>query len=147
MKVTIALDDSIYSRHYLQDLAHRKWPENTNFKLITVLEPLNLSDEEKHIQMEDKINEKRHEQAQNFLNQMKSELDSVPSSMVHFEIREGHADEQIIESCIDWKPDRLFIGAYGKGAKSSLLGKTAHGVISNSPCSVEVMRSRQASFV
>ena len=143
MKVMIALDDSIYSKHYLKELAKRTWPKNTNFKLISVLEPLNLSETEKHQNLKDKINEQRHEHAQQFLHTMKDELDSVPGSIVHFEIREGNADEQIIESCIDWKPDRLFIGAYGKGQASSRLGKTALGVVSNSPCSVEVMRNKE----
>lgn len=147
MKVMVALDDSIYAQQYVKDLSRRTWPPNTNFKLLTVLEPIGLSEEDTHKNLTCKIKESRHKNAQVHMKEMKEVLDSIPDSIVHFEIREGSADSQIVDSAVQWEPDKLMIGAYGKGSRCETIGSTAQNVARHSPCSVEIVRSKRAASV
>lgn len=144
MKIMIALDDSLYSGQIVKDILGRSWPENCEFKLITVLEPLRLSDEDMHKQVVSEVQEMRKEAARQFLTEVKEQFDKFPGSTVHFEIREGIPEQEILDSAVEWEPDRLLIGALGRGAgeskRAAKIGSTSSTVASHAPCSVEVLR-------
>ena len=142
MKVMIAVDDSCYAEQFVNDLTKRTWPKSTKFKLVTVIEPLHLSDSEQHKILAYNLDEKRKEAAKTLLKGMKKSLDKIPESVVHYELREGSVDRELVDVAVEWKPDRLMIGAVGKGNNKSHLGSTARSVVSHSPCTVEVVRNK-----
>ena len=143
MKVMIAVDDSKYAKQFVNDLVKRNWPRNTNFKLVTIIEPLHLSESEQHRNLAYELDEKRKKAAQKLLKELKASLDKIPESVVHFEIREGSADREIVDIAVEWEPDRLMIGAVGKNNRTNELGSTARSVVSNSPCTIEVVRNKE----
>lgn len=144
MKVMIALDDSLYSKHVVKGILNRPWPANCEFKLITVLEPLELTESEMHKRVVSEVQEMRHEAARQFLTEVKESFDKFEGARVHFEIREGSPQSEIIDSAVEWEPDRLVVGACGKGAgnRKTLLGSTSHTVAAYAPCTVEVVREQ-----
>lgn len=144
MKVMIALDDSLYSNHIIKGVLKRPWPANCEFKLITVLEPLHLSPEDKHKKVVSEVQEMRREAARQYMTDIKKEFDKFAGSKVHFEIREGKPSKEIIDSAVEWEPDRIVVGAFGRGSKdkktATVLGSTSQTVANHSPCTVEVVR-------
>lgn len=138
----IAVDESAYARKFLKAVVDRTWPDGCQFKLITVIEPLELSNEKKHEEVLCEIRQKRMEAAQKFLAASRAELQNVSGANVHFEIREGHPLEQIIDSAVQWEPERLIVGAHGSG-KSGIkktVGNVSRSVALHSPCTVEIVR-------
>jgi nucleotide-binding universal stress UspA family protein len=60
-------------------------------------------------------------------------------------IREGDARHEIVEEANAWPADLIVIGSHGySGIKRWLLGSVAQSVVSHAPCSVEVVRKREA---
>jgi len=142
MKVMIALDESEYSRQVVTKMSQRHWPEGCQFKLLTVVEPLNVTDETRHAQVLSEIQEHRLEAARQFLSRSREELESVAGSNVHFEIREGRPIDQIIDSAVEWEPERLILGARGgsAGETRAALGNVSRTAALYSPCTVEIVR-------
>ena len=144
MKVMIALDDSLYSNQIIKGVLKRPWPANCEFKLITVLEPLHLNVEERQKKMVSEVQEMRREAARQYMTDVKKEFAKFAGSKVHFEIREGTPSREIIDSAVEWEPDRIVVGAFGRGSKerknTAALGSTSQTVATHSPCTVEVIR-------
>jgi nucleotide-binding universal stress UspA family protein len=58
------------------------------------------------------------------------------------EMREGDARHEILDCAADWKPDVIVLGSHGRrGLDRVVFGSVAEGVISDAPCSVEVVRA------
>lgn len=44
MKVVVAIDDSIFSAQVVKAICHRHWPKDTEFKVLSVVEPIDAQD-------------------------------------------------------------------------------------------------------
>jgi nucleotide-binding universal stress UspA family protein len=58
-------------------------------------------------------------------------------------IVKGEPQSILIEEALKWEADSIFVGSYGLDhlSEKSGLGSVSMGLITNAPCSVEVVRS------
>lgn len=146
MKAIIALDDSPMSSKLVEHILARQWPEHTEFKVLTVLEPLCLSEEiERFSAALTKIYESRLQQATKHCERVRDKLQSkFPGVKVHFDIRQGSAPAQIVDAAVDWSADKILMGAHGRDVcPHNLLGSVSRRVSGHSPCSVEIVRTKE----
>lgn len=148
MKILIALDDSPYSKDVVADVVKRAWPDKTQFKLLTVIEPFCMSGDEESdadlIEASGVVHRKRWQVAESICEQAEKKLQaSLPEAKISFEIKEGNARFQIISTAVEWSADKIILGAHGVGVcPHNLLGSVSQGVALHAPCSVEIVRSK-----
>lgn len=148
MKIIIAIDGSPMSEQLVKTVASRAWPENTQVKILTVLEPFNLPvDQNESAEFLVKAVDQRKAHASKFCEKVRSTLlEQEPELIVHFEVREGSPAAEIVGAAAEWSADKVLIGAHGKGSVThDLLGSVSNKVVHNSPCSVEVVRPKRAA--
>lgn len=150
MKVLVAIDDSSYSRSMIEAVAHRHWPEDTEFKILSVIEPVSFEEFGKG-RWADVIEEalKRRKKTISTLctDARKMLLSKLPQANIHFEIREGSPKEQIIDAAAEWSADKIVVGAHGRGVcPRFILGSVSRSVASHAPCSVEIVRTSNTSI-
>lgn len=148
MKILIALDDSPYSKDVLGDVAKRDWPDNAQFKLLTIIEPFCLSGDEEEdadlLEASGVVHRKRWQLADKLCEQATKKLSAaLPNAEINFEIKEGNARSEIISTAVEWSADRIIMGAHGQEVcPHNLLGSVSQGVAMHAPCSVEIVRSK-----
>lgn len=146
-RVLLAVDGSGDSVAAVRQVAGRRWPLGTNFRLIAVLDP----------RMESVI-----AWPGIFPSEWAKSHDSTPREWVchmveHFakvlyeakfavetDICEGDPKQEIVRHAEDWKADLLVLGAHGlhHGTRRNL-GSIASAVAARAHCSVEVIRPKQ----
>jgi len=148
MKILIALDDSPYSKDVLDDVVKRAWPDNAQFKLLTILEPFCVSGEEDDdaelLEASGVVHRKRWQLADKLCEQAKKKLTAaLPNAEINFEIKEGSARAEIISTAVEWSADRIIMGVHGQAVcPHNLLGSVSQGVAMHAPCTVEIVRSK-----
>jgi nucleotide-binding universal stress UspA family protein len=144
MKVVLAIDDSPYSDHVVDAVCHRHWPADTEFKIVSVIEPMELhnSIENEFASEMTKITDKRRRYFQQMDEAARERiLEEVPGSIVHFDIRNGNVRDEIISAALEWDADRILVGARGRDiCPNRVLGSVSSAVASHAPCSVEIVR-------
>lgn len=147
MKVIVAIDDSAYSKHVLDTCLLRQWPHDTEFRLLSVIEPLPVADlgHTQHALLLEKLEADRKHRLEKYLTDARHKLaGSIPGSRVHFELRHGHAKSEIIDSAVEWSADRIILGAHGHDlCPRFLTGSVSRAVATHAPCSVEIVRPRK----
>lgn len=145
MKVIVAIDDSAYSERVIETISKRKWPADTEFRVLTVLEDFPDMDFEER--MESAVAEAigtREKFASDYCEKARESLEqAIPKSRVHFEVREGKPKAEIIDSAVEWGADRIIIGAHGTGiCPRFFIGSVSRAVVKHAPCSVDVVRPK-----
>lgn len=143
MKVLIGLDDSTQSEQMLNSVVKRKWPEDTQFDIVSVIEPIDAGFEEKSwLQLADEVHKRRKERAENMCQEARQKIEkSVPHAKVYFEVKDGDPCCQLIQTAVDRGVDKIVLGAHSRAVcPHNLLGSTSRAVSLHAPCSVEVIR-------
>ena len=142
MKVLIAIDDSVYSKEMLRSVCSRQWPQDVQFKILNVMEPLPaLGHDAEELAIE--IKHKRQNYAQKLCNEVRTYIENhVPSSKAHFEIREGKPSTEILLAATEWDASKILIGAHGHAVcPHNLLGSVSRSVVEKALCTVEIVRT------
>jgi nucleotide-binding universal stress UspA family protein len=64
---------------------------------------------------------------------------------IESKVLEGDARSAILDEARAWSADLIVLGSHGyTGIKRLLLGSVASSVVSHAPCSVEIVRRKQA---
>ena len=85
------------------------------------------------------------ERAERFTQRTVEELSNA-GVMAEAFVREGDARSVIVDEAKDWDADLIILGSHGyTGFKRWLLGSVAQAVASHAPCSVEIVRRKQAA--
>ncbi|MBX9723393.1 MAG: universal stress protein [Candidatus Obscuribacterales bacterium] len=134
MKVLVCMDSSIYADEILNEIAHRPWPGDTQFKLVTAVEATGRWD----------YDQQNLNQAAQILNQRVNLLKSrLKGHDLQGEVIEGGAHQKINEFATEWNADLVLIGSHGDtGIRKSSIGSVAASVVNDAPCSVEVIKLR-----
>ncbi|MCC7529368.1 MAG: universal stress protein [Candidatus Melainabacteria bacterium] len=146
MKVLIAVDDSPYSEAVVDSAVKRNWPKQTQFLILTVLEPIPLdTTNQKEMQaLIEEGTETRRKTARALVETVSAKLKkqlSTSAGKVEFRVKEGSPQKEIVESAIDFGADRILIGAQGHGTCAhNLLGEVSRVVAATAHCSVEIIR-------
>ncbi len=134
MKVLVCMDSSIYADEILNEIAHRPWPGDTEFRLVTAVESTGRWD----------YDQQNLSQAAQILNQRVNLLMTrLKGHMLKGEVIEGSAHQKINEFAAEWNADLVLIGSHGDtGIRKSSIGSVAAAVVNDAPCSVEVIKLR-----
>ncbi|MCW5823137.1 MAG: universal stress protein [Cyanobacteria bacterium TGS_CYA1] len=149
MKVIVAVDDSPFSKEVIHSLLSRPWSDKTEFKILNVIEPMCMAptdNEDKEFQESlEKMNALRKEAAEKFCEHAVKQVSKhFPDHKVLCEIRQGAAKSEIVNAAIDWKADKILIGAHGRDiCPHNLIGSVSRAVVHSAPCSVEVVRTHE----
>jgi nucleotide-binding universal stress UspA family protein len=150
MKVLVAIDDSPYSDKVLAAVARRHWPADTQFKILTVVEPLaeeyrRIIEQENGMSMKE-IEKKRKTHATEMCEKARYKIeDAVQGSYVHFEVRSGSASSEILDAASEWSADRVLVGAHGHTiCPHNMPGSVSRAVAHNAGCHVEVIREKES---
>lgn len=143
MKVVVAVEDSQYSHNVIEELTKRRWPRDTAFKILTVIEPIDrLTLSRSHgPEVYRTAQEHRRQAAEKNCAAFRQKLlEGIGDSIVHFEVREGHIKDEIIESAADWGADKIILGANtGLPADGKGTGSTGKTVAHHAHCAVEIV--------
>lgn len=143
MKVVIGLDDTPHSDKVIDVVCRRSWPPHTQFRLVTVLEPIAVEEvEETRELMKEIIKRRRAHADEHAARARQAVLSRVPDAIVAFEIREGSPRAQIIDAAVEWNADRILLGAHSRGCPRFVLGSVSSSVATHAPCSVEIVRDK-----
>lgn len=146
MKVIIAVDESAYCKRVLETIAARKWPVDTAFKILSVVEPVKWDEVENESWSD--VTKQAFSRRKKMANRVCAEGKEIieakhPDCTVHMDVREGNPRHEIIEAAIDWMADKILIGAHGHDLCDRFVwGGVSRAVTVKSPCSVEIVRPR-----
>lgn len=147
MKVVLAVDDSVYSQEVINAVIDRQWPIDTEFKVLSVLEPLDCCLDDKFQDLFLDINEKRNKAANHLAKSVREKIEAtIPGVKVHYEVRTGNPKSEVVDAAVEWCADRIMIGAHGhRGCPHNLIGSVSRAVATHAPCTVEIVRSKESS--
>ncbi len=146
MKVIIAVDESAYCKRVLETIAARKWPRDTAFRILSVLEPVKWEavENESWKDVTKQSLNRRKKIANRVCSEGKEIIESEhPDCQIHIDVREGNPRNEIIEAATDWMADKILIGAHGHDLCDRFVwGGVSRAVAVKSPCTVEIVRPR-----
>lgn len=146
MKLLLAIDNSEYSVEAIKEVAKRPWPPRTIVRVISVVEPVPPPAAELWYDASGSFERVQQEMTNRAttLTQKASERLKKKGFKIEMAVREGDARSVIVDEARKWSADLVVLGSHGyTGIKRLLLGSVASSVVSNAPCSVEVVRRKQ----
>ncbi|MCC7528415.1 MAG: universal stress protein [Candidatus Melainabacteria bacterium] len=145
MNILVAIDDSAFSDAAVESVAERTWPDGSKFKLLSVVEPFHPEYAGWHTNyMPVAVEAQRElvEAAKALVNERVKRLTAAfGRQSVLAEVREGYVTDTILEAAKEWPADLIVVGSHGRtGITRLLLGSVSEAVVSQAPCSVEIVK-------
>ena len=135
MRILLATDGSDTSLAASQAIAETEWPEDTEIKVVSVINPIRYSLEEIGISG-GKASERAHQAIARTVNMLKS-----GPSKIKAEVIAGRRVPQIVARARDWDADLIVVGTEERTGMRRLLSRgTAVAVANRAHCSVRVVR-------
>lgn len=145
MRILLAVDGSICSDRAVAEVGSRPWPEGSQVKVVNAYEvPLPATPEGWVLPanyFEDLDAVMRH-QAQSIVQRAITTLKSNISENIGVEgdWLPGSPRSMILDEAKTWNADLIVVGSHGyRGWERFLLGSVSHSIVSEAPCSVEVV--------
>ncbi len=145
MNILVAIDDSTFSDAAISSVIERSWPEGSKFKLLSVVEPFHPEYAGWHtnyMPVAVEAQKELVEAAKTLVNEKVKQLTSTfGRESVLAEVREGYVTDTILEAAKEWPADLIVVGSHGRtGITRLLLGSVSEAVVSQAPCSVEIVK-------
>lgn len=146
MKVLIAIDDSACSRIAFDAVAKHTWPKETEFRIVSVVEPLNIqfvvgvtvTDIEPMLKLQEEALAQRKELVHEWIAELK---EGFPDHIVTGVVLEGAAADCILREAAHFKAEAIVMGSHSRNpVQKFLLGSVAEKVMRYALCSVSVVR-------
>lgn len=144
MNVLVAVDASQFTPDVLQAVAGQLRPENTQVRVIHVLQPITTTPPPQMDAHYAPELEAQKERGLKLVEDCGNELRKAGFNVtVHLEV--GDVRERIIDSAEEWPADLIVIGSHGRDTVMRfLLGSVAESVARHAKCSVEIVRASAA---
>ena len=144
MKILLAVDGSPYSDAAVESTADRPWPQGSEVRIITVLEPI-------HPYMADpwvlpggyweEVEKTAEQEAEKVIEAAARRLADQQGLAVSSDIIKGSPKAVIVDEAERWGAELIVMGSHGyTGLKRMFLGSVSHAVVSHARCSVEIVR-------
>ncbi len=149
MKILLAVDGSPFSDAAVESVSRRPWPDGSEIRIISVVEPPVMPTSETWTLPENYYNElikAGEEQARKALEVAASRISSSATTapVVTAEIIHGYPKHAIVEEADRWGADLIVLGSHGyRGLTRLLLGSVSQAVASQANCSVEIVRNQK----
>lgn len=148
MKVLIAVEESECSRLALESVVKRHWPEGSQFRVISVVEPMPFYGAEIYsphvinsiVEAEKELGNRKRQLVKEDVELLKAahSEDSVSGDVLSGDVRHCILDESK-----EWGADLIVLGSHArKGFSKLFLGSVAEGVAGNADCSVEIVKGK-----
>src|SRR5689334_10806850 len=129
-RVLLATDGSETSNQAARAVAARPWPEESEFRVISVEEPWSI-----------KSSRVKHEKGPQEAVSTAEEVLGAAGLKATGEVLSGKPKEAILDAAQNWVADLIVVGSHGRrGFKRFLLGSVSEEVAMNAHCSVLVVR-------
>jgi len=139
-RVLLATDGSDASTTAARAIAETSWPENTEVRVVSAVNPMIYSLEEIGL-----IGGTGTDEAHRAIGNAVHALSGAPLK-VSAEVIAGRAARQIIERAKHWEADLIVLGTNERRGLSRLLfGSTSAAVAKRAHCSVRVIRGKEVS--
>lgn len=148
MKILLAIDGSSFSDAAVKEAADKPWPEDSEVKIISVVEPPLLPTVETWAPPEnylEALEAAAEDQARSIVNKAADRVRQQQGDRlrVSTEIVRGHPKHAIIDEADSWRADLIVMGSHGyRGLTRLWLGSVSQAVASHANCSVQIVRER-----
>ncbi len=148
MKVLIAVEESECSQRALEAVMERSWPEESQFRIVNVFEPIPAYGEaiyspraaEAMMAAEDELLKVKKKNLKETVTKLKERVADCPVSGA---VLTGDIRKCILDEAQTWGADLIVLGSHGrKGLSKLFLGSVAEGVAGHADCSVEIVKQR-----
>jgi nucleotide-binding universal stress UspA family protein len=143
MNIMVSLDGSENSHRAIDFLTTRRWRDDDQFLIVSVVEPdkgdMNMA------QAMTSPDEVFFANSEKLLANAKEKLDkAVEGRVVKTTVLSGPVIETLIDCAKEYSADLIVMGSEGRtGVSRLLLGSVAEGVLRNAPCSVQIVRRKK----
>jgi nucleotide-binding universal stress UspA family protein len=140
MKILLAIDDSKFSEAASKSLAEQFRPQDTEVRVLHVLEPTAISEPPQmsrgyYPELEDQL-----PQAREVVDRTATML-SAAGFRVTTSVATGDARSTILDDAAEWHADLIVLGSHGhKGVGRFFLGSVSEAVARHARCSVQIVR-------
>jgi nucleotide-binding universal stress UspA family protein len=146
MKILLATDGSSCSAVAVCEVAARPWPEDSQIRIISVVEPYAPIDATPYLAAPyfEEVEKAARDLAQAALERAAATLRKAGCRLAcSTEILTGSPKRIIIEEAEKWGADLIVVGSHGyRSWERMLLGSVSQAVALHAECSVEIMRRR-----
>lgn len=137
-KILVAVDEQIFGKMIADFVVHHEWTEDTEFKVLHVLEPTRDVD----VWPDFKTIEADAQETNLLLKSVSTTIKAaLPKHEVTEETTMGFAKEEILNVARQWGATVIIMGSHGrKGLNRILLGSVSETISANADCTVIVVR-------
>lgn len=151
MKILLATDGSPCSDAAVEDVARRPWPDDTQVRVVSVVEPPGALVAEPYMGIAgyfEEVERLKRGQAGEVVEQAAERLRAAAGKkgmLVSTETLTGSPKRLIVEEAEAWGADLIVVGSHGyKSWERMLLGSVSQAVAAHAKCSVEIVRCRES---
>ena len=140
MKILLAIDDSKFSEVAAKSLAGQFRPEETEVRVLQVVEPIAISEPPEMAsgyfpELEDQLRRARE------VVERVAKMLSSAGFRVTTSVASGDARSVILEDAAAWHADLIVLGSHGRrGLGRFFLGSVSEAVARHAHCSVQIVR-------
>lgn len=142
MRILLATDGSEFSLAAAQSIAERPWPEDTEFRIVSVVERIMPAADPWYAG--GSIAERRHEADTKRCEEALAAAEQIVAKTgfkTETAILDGSPKKRIVEDASQWGSHLIVVGSHGRrGLTRYLLGSVSDAVAMRAHCSVEVIR-------
>ncbi len=143
MRVLVPVEDSLFGSAIALFISRHQWPENTEFRVVNMVEPLPCSmnrsaghDLLKYAAVE------IIDRASKLVDEVASKIKlSLPGSSVTPQVIEGYPQDELLEIAENWQADLIVAGSHGrKGFNQFFMGSTSLRLAAEATCPILLIR-------
>jgi nucleotide-binding universal stress UspA family protein len=144
VKILLAVDDSRYSQAAIQAVLHTARPQESEVRVLHVLEPIIFPPEAQtwtSLPVYAEMMEQERREATRLAKEAADKLEAAGLKQTSHSVEEGNPKVVIVDEANKWGADLIVLGSHGrKGLDRFLLGSVSEAVARHAACSVEIVR-------
>jgi nucleotide-binding universal stress UspA family protein len=147
MKILLAFDGSSFSGAAVEEVAKRSWPEGSEVRIVSVIDPPFFPTLETWVppdQYIEALEKAAEDQAQSILRKAASRIQNAQGENLRVtqEILTGPPKHVILSDAESWNADLIVVGSHGYRELTRLwLGSVSQAIAAHAKCSVEIVRA------